>query len=132
MGGGPTYLEQKPVDWDLVHLQTAVAAGAVGAASVTEILTLTVKKGKKAFIVAYRQAWDGALDPNLYHTLLINGQAYHKFARSRVQFAAPEQDVFLPVPIPVEQGAIVSMRADNEDTDSGNVTGRIIIYYYDP
>ena len=128
MGGGPTYLEQKPVDWDLFQEQTSVAASTDN----QEILSFTVKKGKKALIVAYRQAWDGALDPNLYHSLRINGIAHHKFSRSRVQFAAPEQDVFIPVPIPVEQGAIISVSVDNDDTDTGNVTARVIVYYYDP
>ena len=126
--GGELYLGQKPVDWDIWHAETAVVANTAG----QSIFSETVKKGKKAFIVAYRQAWDATLDPDLYHSLRINGNPYHKFFRSRVQLAAPESDVFLAVPIPVEQGSIINMVADNDGSNAGNVIGRVIVYYYDP
>lgn len=128
MGQGPLFLGRKPVDWDIVHLQASVAASTAR----QEILTFTVRKGKAAYIAGYGQAWDATLDPDLYHSLMINGNAHNKFSRSRVQYAAPEGDIMLPVLIPVEQGAIVSMRVDNDSANTGNVTGRLLIYYYDP
>lgn len=125
----PAYLTESPVDFDDRADEVSIAAGATG----TEILSFRVKPGFRALIVAIRPSWEAAGDRQITVRPLVNGNPLRidAYRRIDVQIAAPEQDTYLPVPIPVEQNARIQILADNADgANAYFATCRVIVYYF--
>lgn len=111
-------------------VQATVSVAAL--ATDTVIVSIRVGPGLKWFLTSFRQAWAVALDNSVTYALRINGTKYVPYIDSLVQIAPPEQDVDLPVPVPIEQLSLVEMVATNPTGSAGNVTGRIVVKGYNP
>lgn len=138
---GETVLRQRPIDYETKRGSCAPTYAAAPPGSPLVVTwedgttSIRVKIAKRGEIVSYRQAWDAALDTFTHHALRINGVYHPKFGPSAIQIAPPEAaDYRLPVPIPVEQGAIVEVVFDNSDSTGvavGTCYAVLEIFYYD-
>ena len=117
----------------IAYRDESATVSVTASASNLVIVTLRTGPGLKWFITSFRQAWASGIDGTVTYSLRINGVAYPPYINSTVQIAPPEQDVDLPVPIPVEQLSLIEMTASGATgMATGNVTGRIVIKGYQP
>lgn len=124
---GPGLLDKPVVDFEDRSDEVSVAASTTDA----EVLSFRSKAGKTGYVVAFRHAWDSAIDGDARVSLEINGAKRYPYNDLRVQYAPPEQDTWLPVPIPIEQNSRIRVLGTNNNAASGNIAARVIIYYTD-
>ncbi len=126
---------KKIVGCDDKQAQVSVAA-AGDMASLTTVVSFRTRPGLNGIITSCRQAWDGNLDPDVRFSLRINGAIIADYNQLQAQIAPPEQDVDLPVPIPVEQLSLVELVAyviaGGVATFPGTITGRVVVKYTNP
>lgn len=129
MGLFPDFINgKKVIDFEDKFFQSAVLSFGTNGNILVDFRT---KSGKQAYIVAHRMAWDSGLDPNVTLRLLVEGHNQYPYDNTTVQLAPPEQEVFLPTPIPVGQNARIQTTADIAGSTNGRVTSRVMIAYTD-
>lgn len=102
--------------------------------SLTRIARIQCRSGLRPFLTVYAQemATAGGIDYVTWH-LYVNGQPQPPYHSHNNQVASPYGDNRLPVPIRLEQGAVVEIYADLGAAGAGNfnAVGRLIIEYKD-
>lgn len=118
---------QNIIDEDIVQATTgSLSAPSTG----NEIVSITVKNARRAFLAFAGQAWDAGLDTYLTWRVKIDGATHYRLKDSKVQLAPPEQIQQEMTPwIEVPQGATIRMECDVAAGGSGTATGRLRVYY---
>ncbi len=99
----------------------------------TTILSFRTPAGLRGWLTDFRQAWDAGMDTFVDYTLKVNGAVIYPYIKKKVQVAAPEQDVALPVALPVQGGSLVEVIANQAaGGTTGNFAARVIVKYTDP
>lgn len=95
------------------------------------VARVVTRIGSQPWLVALRNSVDAAGLGKVRFKTQINGSyAPPPYDFSFSQWAAPEADVWLPVPIQLPQGCTVDIVVDNTDVSIAyNATARIIVVY---